>query len=265
MSESTRAFDSVAPSYDDEFETSPAMGRLRRITTGIALRYFKPGGSLLELNCGTGTDALTLAHLGMNIVASDASAAMLREAEKKVTQHNLGTRISLELLSFDDLPSLTGRTFDGVFSNMGGLNCTPTLAPLARTLTTLVRPGGFFVACMLSDFCLWETSAFLFRGRIKDAFRRRTAGGTDTSIHGTTFRAYYHPAAAIEQQFKPMFRKVSLTGLNIFTPPPSSRQAYKVIGGARGLLERLDDAVATLAPFNRVGDHFVIVLERTDV
>jgi len=259
------AFENEAAYYDEDFENSPAMGRLRKLTTGIALNLFKPGDTILEMNCGTGIDAITLASQGLNVTATDGSAAMVRETAKKIAQHNLANSIRVEQCPFEELASLRNTRFDGAFSNMGGLNCSPSLIPVAEALKQLIRPGGFLVACMLSRFSLWETGAFLLRGNAKMAFRRLQPEGADARLRDSRFRAYYHSPESVEKQFGPMFQKVSITGLNIFSPPPGSRKAYKVLGKARFLLEQLDDSVATLAPFNRIGDHFVIVLERKNV
>jgi len=258
------SFERTAPSYDEEFETLPATARLRAITSGTALRHFKPGGRILELNCGTGTDAVYLAENGLSVLATDASPAMLHEAEKKVAAKNLSSSITLQMLPFDDLGRLDGQ-FDGAFSNMGGLNCTPSLQPIAKELSRLLKPGAYLVACLLSDFCLWETFTFLLRGRIHEVFRRRARTGVSVTLHGIPSRVYYFSPLQVTQQFFPYFRRVSVIGLNIFSPPPSFRTVYKILGQARSVLEALDDATGRFYPFDRLGDHFLIVLERKSV
>ena len=257
-------FDSAAPHYDREFESSPATARLRKIILETAIRFFRPEGNLLELNCGTGTDAIMLAQRGFRVLATDASPAMLRQAERKIVQSNLSERIQLEPLAFDGLASISCRTFDGGFSNMGGLNCIPRLEPVSNALSKLIRPGGIFVACFISDFCLWETSAFLSRGQLRRAFRRRTPGRASVTVHGQQLKVYFFSPREVERQFSAGFRTVSLMGLNIFSPPPSSRGAYRLLGNAVRLLELLDNVVSDISPFNRIGDHFLMVLERKD-
>jgi len=258
-------FDSAAPFYDVEFENSPATQRLRRITTAAFLRFFNSGCHLLELNCGTGTDAIQLARRGMTITATDASPPMLEEARKKIAGQGLSDRIRLEFLPFRDLARLKDREFDGVYSNMGGLNCIPDLREVGRELAGLLKPGGYVVACLLSNCCLWETTAFLVRGDIRSAFRRRKSDGAVAQLHHVSLPVYYYSPASVAEQFAPYFRKVSVTGLNIFSPPPSSRRAYDILGKGRVVLERLDDMISSVFPFNSLGDHFLIVLEKTGV
>ena len=59
------AFDAIAEHYDDLF-TNSLIGRAQRQAVWeIASRHLRPGGLVLELNCGTGEDALFLANSGM--------------------------------------------------------------------------------------------------------------------------------------------------------------------------------------------------------
>jgi ubiquinone/menaquinone biosynthesis C-methylase UbiE len=70
-------FDTLAPGYDACF-TESVLGRtLRRTVWSWLDGVFAPGDRVLELNCGTGEDALHLATRGVQLVATDASAPML--------------------------------------------------------------------------------------------------------------------------------------------------------------------------------------------
>ena len=69
-----RAFDALAERYDGMF-TNSLIGRAQRDAVwSMAIRTFKCGDRILELNCGTGEDALFLAHHGITVLACDASA-----------------------------------------------------------------------------------------------------------------------------------------------------------------------------------------------
>ena len=61
-SQTVLAFDSLAAKYDDLF-TRSMIGRAQRGAVWDALiDTFEPGSHILELNCGTGEDALFLAR-----------------------------------------------------------------------------------------------------------------------------------------------------------------------------------------------------------
>jgi hypothetical protein len=188
---------------------------------------------------------------------------MLGEASRKIQSQHLTDKVTLRQLSFDDLPLLHGRTFDGAFSNMGGLNCASEVKPIALALSSLLKPQARLIAVLLSDFCIWETSAFLLRGRWRKAFRRQAKNPVAT-IRDSPLAVHYYSPRKMMREFAPMFSLVEVVGLNVFSPPPSSANAYRALGKTVSILERIDDAVASVAPFNRLGDHFLIVLERRD-
>ena len=73
-------FDKIAPAYDELF-TGTAIGKMQR---NIICNYLDESLSqnkvinILELNCGTGEDAVYLAKKGFSIVATDISDEMLK-------------------------------------------------------------------------------------------------------------------------------------------------------------------------------------------
>ena len=258
-----KAFGHLASSYDQDFESLPAARRLRAIVWDVYLRYFEAGNSLLELNCGTGTDALALAGMGMRIHATDISAGMLDAFRQKLSCSPHKDLIRIQLLAFDQLSLLHDRAFDGTYSNMGGLNCEPDLRRVAHDLHTLIRPGGTFIGTFLGHMAIWEMASFLARGNIRKAFRRRDRTGIPANVGGSIVRTYYYSPRSVVQHFAPHFRVIETLGLNIFTPPPTSLNAYRRLGKGIRLLERMDDVLMRTFPFDRIGDHFVIVLKHS--
>ena len=258
------AFGSLAVSYDEDFETLPAARRLRSLIWEIYLQNFKPGDSLLELNCGTGTDALALAAQGINIHATDISRRMLDVFHQKLADSPWKHRITIEPLAFNQLSQLRGRTFDGVYSNMGGLNCEGDLQRVASDLHALIKPGGMFIGTFLGDKAVWEFLSFALRGDFRNAFRRRSPNGCLANVGGVQVRTFYYSPERVLSYFSPHFTKLMLVGLNIFTPPPTSQGAYRALGKGMDILERIDVALMKQFPFNRIGDHFLIVLKHAD-
>jgi ubiquinone/menaquinone biosynthesis C-methylase UbiE len=69
----TPAFDAIAQNYDRIF-THSILGKAQRLLVHEALRgYFRSGQRVLDLNCGTGEDAIHLASTGVSVVACDVS------------------------------------------------------------------------------------------------------------------------------------------------------------------------------------------------
>ena len=119
-------FDHIASTYDSSFTRTP-IGQLQRKQVWNYLEKITPqlkGLDILELNCGTGEDAVLFSEKGFNIVATDVSEEMLKVTQEKVQQYSMQHKISshyLDLDSFDD--SMFEKKFDLIFSNFGGLNC----------------------------------------------------------------------------------------------------------------------------------------------
>ena len=72
--------------HDHEFESSPRTKRIRAIVWGMYYKYFRPCDSLLDLNCGTGADAIELASNGMYVFGIDSSAEMIAILKKKIEE-----------------------------------------------------------------------------------------------------------------------------------------------------------------------------------
>ncbi len=256
------SFDKAAATYDEDFERLPGTRRLRRIIWNTYYKYFQSGQQLLELNCGTGTDAIELASNGIRVLATDASEPMLRVAEKKVRATSLHSLIETRQLTFQKLRVLRGMTFDGAYSNFGGMNCTRYIDDIAFDLSLLVKPGGYVVLCILSKFSLWESLSFAVRGKLVKAIRRIDKNGALADVNGEKVWVHYYSPKHVVRAFGRHFVPVETYGLNIFSPPPTSRVAYSVLGPFGRLLEYLDELVASVKPFYAMGDHFVLVLRR---
>ena len=257
------AFDAAAPVYDETYEHLEGIRHIRHIMNGLYRSYFNPGGLLLELNCGTGIDALSLAQDGFRVLATDISPGMVAETRKKIDAAQLQSRVSAEVLSYLQLDHLEGAQFDGAFSNLGGLNCTSRLGCVAAGLARIIKPGGAFIAAVMTRVCLWETAAALARFDAEKAFRRRRPEGCLANVHGGLVQTFYFSPGEFCSAFTPYFRVLGFTGLNVFIPPPNSARAYALLGRATAALASLDTLVSRTWPFSAMGDHVAIVLRRT--
>ncbi|HUI65436.1 MAG TPA: class I SAM-dependent methyltransferase [Bacteroidota bacterium] len=258
--ENRRAFDAAAPVYDAEYEDLPGIRRMRAATHALYLKYFSPGARLLEINCGTGTDALFLARHSMRVMATDLSASMIDQVHRKADAAGLAGSVEARQLSFGELGALRGSVFDGAYSNFGGLNCTDALEDVARNLGALLHPGGIFIASVMPRFSLSETAAFLSHLHLRSAFRRLSRGPVMARFHGAHVATYYHSHRAFRSAFRERFVHLETVGLAVLTPPPNFTRANRRAGIT--LLEHLDRWAAPLPLFRVIGDHYAIVLRR---
>ena len=98
-----KAFSKQAPNFDGEDLSNPILqwmrGEVRRNIEGI----IKPGDKILELNAGTGLDAVYLAQKGFRVHATDLSDGMITAIKEKISHYNLPSCLSTQQLSYTEL------------------------------------------------------------------------------------------------------------------------------------------------------------------
>ncbi len=257
-SNTIHAFDVLAPEYDETFESSIITQHIRSVISKNILQCFKAGQHVLDINCGTGTDAIILAKHGIHVIAVDASAKMIDMTRSKSIQHGVEKMITAHALSFENLRSLNTGTYDGIISNLGGLNCTNDLKQIAEESYNLVKPQGIFIACVMNKICLWEIISFLLRGKLSSAFRRSSDRAVDVNLGGTNVPTWYYTPREFAKQFSPWFKLERIYGVNILSPTPNSKSFSTKYEQLTFNLLELDNVVRNYFPFYSLGDHFVV-------
>lgn len=259
-------FDALATDYDATFTRSVIGTLLRRAVWRRLDVAFRSGDRVLELNCGTGEDAVYLARRGVRVLATDASRAMVERAARKAAQQGVRSLVETAVLDVEQLETIVdrtdlranGRPFDGALSNFGGLNCVADLRVVARGLARLVRPDGRVILCVMGPLVPWEWVWFLLRGRPGIAFRRLRPSGL--SWRGVPVR--YPSPRRLRRAFAGSFRIERQSALGALLPPPYA-ESWAVTG--RRMLERLDRwerRFETVPPLVWLADHYLIELER---
>ena len=117
-------WDTAAGTYHRDFSGTLTGQANRRAVWRALDRAFAPGQRVLELNCGTGIDAVHLAARGIRVLACDISPRMVELGRQLASEANLGHRVEFRVLENENIGSLTGEgPFDGGFSSFSGLNC----------------------------------------------------------------------------------------------------------------------------------------------
>jgi SAM-dependent methyltransferase len=255
-------FDAIATDYDHSFSRS-TIGKYLRLAVCRRLDVaFRPGERVLELNCGTGEDALHLARRGVSVLATDNSPGMLATTRAKVDRAGLGHAVKVAHLAIEDLAlcqvPLPG-PFDGVVSNFGGLNCVGDLAGVARGLAAVIRPGGRAVLCIMGPSVPWEWGWYLAHGQPSKAFRRLRRGGCEWQ--GLTVR--YPSPGSVRRAFAPHFVQRRLAALGALMPPTYAEGWAARHPRLLEALNRWERRIETLPPLPWLADHFVIEFERS--
>ncbi len=214
------AFDRIAVQYDDVF-TNSSIGRAQRALVYREIEpVFHPGSRVLELNCGTGEDALHFGARGVDVLACDASSAMIDVCRQKMAVAGGALPVAFLVCTNESLDSIAELgPFDGALSNFGGLNCTADLAAVGRQLASLIRPGGTAFLCVMGRVCAWDIVWHVLRGQWGRAFRRLRSSGTTATIGGLTIRVHYPSVRQISRALAPWFRIESCRGIGVFVPP----------------------------------------------
>jgi ubiquinone/menaquinone biosynthesis C-methylase UbiE len=262
FSTAVKAFDQVAAAYDDSF-TRTVIGRAQRKQVWKRLlQAYAPGDRLLELNCGTGEDALFLAARGRSILACDGSAEMVKVASARAQEEARGADVAFHHLANEELHLMPrGQLFDGAYSNFSGLNCVSDLQSVARELASLIRPGGRVLICLWSRVCAGEIIWYLLHGEMRKAFRR-FAGKVTANVGGTRIAVSYPTVNDVRRSFAPWFELDRRRAVGLFVPPSYVESWARKHDTLMGYLEKMDAAFGPVAGFCNLGDHILLELIR---
>ncbi len=253
------AFSRTAEKYDSFANDHPNQTRMRNKVYSHVQRLVPAGSRILELNAGTGTDAVELARRGYQVHATDIAPGMLERLQNKVQEFDLGRQITFQQCSFTELNHVEGAPFDAVFSDLGGLNCIPNLSPVIEQLPKVLRPNGTVTWVLMPPVCLWEM-AEIFRGHPRLAFRRLARQGTRAHLEGLHFTVYYFTPQKVLQWFGNDYECLAIEGLSVITPTAESKNFAKRYTRLYQTLSWIDDRLASRRPWCGWGDFFILTM-----
>lgn len=260
-------FDILAETYDTDF-TRSEIGKLQRkrvwkLLSKVLKLYDRPL-KILEINCGTGEDALQLTLMGHTVIATDASEVMIEKAQQKLSAFRVnGKYIHFMQCSFGELEqNFKNETFDLVFSNFGGLNCINEnkIKQLSGALSSIVHSNGYLFLNIMSNCCLWEMLFYAAKGKFKTAFRRQRKSVL-FNVNDASMPIYYYSPWDIKKLFQSTFKPVQTYPVGLFIPPSYLEKQFV---HKRHWLKRLNKWEEKLGSslFSSFADHFCIVMKR---
>ena len=255
------SFDRYADQYDADF-TFSAIGLLQRNQVyNKLLPLLNKNINLLELNCGTGHDALALIGEVKTILATDASNAMIETCRFKTK--NKIPNLEFKTLAIQQIKGdLSGANF--VFSNFGGLNC---LAPIefkefAIKCKDLMPTKSDLFFVIMGRKCVWERLYFFLKLDFPKGYRRKQKNGVNTIIKDSAFKTWYYSPKEISELFAPHFQEISRGSIGLFVPPSYLNPFFKNKRILLRVFELLDHFFCKFSLLANYGDHFYIHLKK---
>lgn len=258
-----KAFSKQSAIFDELYSSNLIIQYKRRRVRDHVQQWLNPASRILELNAGTGEDAIWFAQQGHSVHATDISIGMQEKLVAKIAQTEVGSKITNELCSFTELQNLSDKgPYDLIFSNFAGLNCTGRLGAVLNSFSSLLKPGGIVTLVILPKFCLWESMMFL-RGEFKTAFRRFfSSKGVKAHIEGGYFICWYYDPSYIVKTMKDSFDILSVEGLCTIVPPSYLENFPDRRPALFNWLKEKEDKWKTRWPWKSIGDYYIISLKK---
>lgn len=258
-----KAFSAQAGVFDEIYAGNTIVSYKRERVRAHVLQYLKANSSILELNSGTGEDAIFFAEKGHRVHATDIAEGMQQILREKAVAHHLQALISTELCSFTQLGQLKNEgPFDNIFSNFAGLNCTADLEKVLLSLANLLNEKGVITLVVLPRFCLWESLLF-FKGKFKTATRRWfSKNGVKAHVEGTWFTCWYYNPSYIINTLKNSFDLLAVEGLCTIVPPSYIEHFAEKRPAVYRILKKLEDKLKSRWPWKYIGDYYIISLRK---
>jgi ubiquinone/menaquinone biosynthesis C-methylase UbiE len=252
-------FDATALNYDADFSNSLIGKAQRKQTWKHLLPLLNSKATVLEINCGTGVDAVYIAPKVKTILATDISTAMLAEVEKKKTALQLNN-CTIAVLDVRALDALIEKDYDLIFSNFGGLNCLSPqeLQKFSADAFSKLKPGGNLCLVFIAKKCMWERIFFRFR-QTTNRGRRTLIGGTPTIIAGASFLTHYYSVEELKRSFT-HFQFIKAAPIGLFVPPGFLEK--KINKPLLAVLSALDKVFTRFKGTADYGDHVLVLFQK---
>lgn len=260
-----QAFDSASEEYDYTISRNYINTWIRERSINEVLKLTQFDDFLLEIGCGTGTEAIRISKHVAGIVATDISQKMLETLNKKVKAKKLEHKISTLQVAASSIGSIQSCLPQGkvriAYSFNGVLNCEPELHKVPEELCSVLSDDGYFLCSIRNTICLPEVLSHSLVLQFNKAVGRKKQPKM-VSVGGLDIPSFYYSVDTFAAFFRPYFRLKKIIGLPAILPPAYLNEYYLRAGVIRPFLERVEVAIAGWFPFNRLGDQTLFVFQK---
>jgi SAM-dependent methyltransferase len=262
--EQTRAaFDSVAADYDGPRGNNELIQEMRAELWRWLDARVPARSRLIDLGCGTGLDAVRMAGLGHHVTATDWSPRMIERTAARAAEAGLAERLSTAVIGAQELERLPGAgSYDAAYSDLGPLNCVPSLRAVSRECARLLTPDGQLIFSVIGRVCPWEIAHYAKRRRFARIAVRFARNTVPVGMNQHTIWTRYYTPREFYAEFAAEFSLEEVRGLCTFAPPPYITWLRERHPAWHARLWRWDRATSGWPLLRSMGDHFIIVLRR---
>lgn len=259
-------FDKIATVYDELF-TRTAIGKIQRNIICKYLDETLPSNqqiNILELNCGTGEDAVYFAKKGLCVVATDVSEEMLKVTKEKINKLGMSNYVRTKKLDLTNTSDFNfNQKFDLIFSNFGGLNCVDkeSLKNLSDVVSSILNETGRIIFVLMPKFSIWDSFYFLIKLRLNEVFRRASSNFLKVNLSGENVQTFYYSPKEIANIFGAKFKVQNIRPVGVFIPPSFLNKFFLKKKKTLRTLEIFENSVSKFSFLAKYSDHFLIDME----
>ena len=254
------SFDKAALNYDEAFTNSEIGKMQRKLVYKQLSKQLDSVQNILEINCGTGEDAIWFAKQNFKVTASDISSKMIEVSKNKRNFDNLNF-ITVDLNSIGK--TFENEKFDLIFSNFGGLNCLTKseLETFFQNATLILSRKGKIVLVVMPKDTLWEHVYFLAKAQFSSISRRKRES-TLADVDGEKVPTYYYNPKDIVNLAKANFDLVAQNPIGFFVPPSYLEPFFRNKKGMLRFLNSIEKVASGFSLLSKYSDHYIITLQR---
>jgi ubiquinone/menaquinone biosynthesis C-methylase UbiE len=259
-------FDHIAPTFGSVL-TKRAIGQLQRKLVWNHIEKITgqlEGLEMLEIDPGSGDDAIMFSEKGFNLIATDLSAEMFKVTKQNGHHFSMQHGVSSHYMDLDAMSeTLFDKKFDLVFSNFGALNCIQpsSLKKFFDNLPSILNPKGRFIAVVMPKFCWWEAAFFLSKLKFKKIFHRWTDEEVLLQVEGAVTRNWFYHPSEVKKLAHQHFKTICTKPVGLALPPVHFEKFFIKKQRLLMRLNNIEKKLNRLSLYPGMADHFIIDLQ----
>jgi len=251
-------FDSAAEKYDTNFTHTEIGSIQRHLVYENVKKHLQNIKTVLEINCGTGEDAVWLAKQNLTVTATDISEKMVSIAQSKANLENLNFKV----LDINNLNQETN-SYEFLFSNFGGLNCLTNteMQTFFHSASEILSEKGKISLVIMPKNTIWEQFYFVLKFDFKNAFRRKKELAF-ANVDGEKVATYYYNPKEIVHLSQARFEILEVKPIGFFIPPSYLEPFFKNKKMLLKGLNFLENGIKNWSFLSKYADHYIITLKK---